>query len=50
LTVAEAHALGARIAAGIKEHYPGTDVTFHFEPIDLERASNNSASTDPKQG
>jgi cation diffusion facilitator family transporter len=37
LSVSEAHALGVKIVEGIKEHYPGADVTFHLEPIDLEK-------------
>jgi cation diffusion facilitator family transporter len=46
LSVFEAHALGARVVAGIKEHFPKADVTFHLEPIDLERLGLNIKKTD----
>jgi cation diffusion facilitator family transporter len=43
LSVHEAHVLGAKVVAGLRDHYPDMDVTFHLEPVDIIRQSPKPA-------
>ncbi|MDR3204089.1 MAG: cation diffusion facilitator family transporter [Deltaproteobacteria bacterium] len=37
LSVSQAHELGVKVVSGVIEHFPEAKVTFHLEPVDIEK-------------